>query len=85
MSRKMLIVSAISCLLVATLVVPAMVAPSETDGVTPVLTGVRTGPDGQAIARLVPIQPVPTIWSVPPMRPDGDCEGAGAGGCPIPG
>ncbi len=79
MSRKMLIVSAICCLLVATFVAPVMAAPSETDGVTSVATGVWIGSDGQAIARVVPIQPLP------PIRPDGDCEDGGAGGCPIPG
>ena len=73
MSRTILIVVAVGCLLAATFVAPAMAAPPEIGSVALEPAGDRTGPDGQLAGRLAPIQP------------NGDCEGGGAGGCPIPG
>lgn len=73
MSRKMLIVAAVGCLLVATLVVPAATNQLEADDAVPAPGEVWTLPDGHQAMGLAPIQP------------NGACEGAGAGGCPIPG
>ena len=73
MSRKMLVVVALCCLLVSTFVAPGVAAAPEADDAVPLLAEISVGPDGHPETGLQPIQP------------NGDCEGGGSGGCPVPG
>ena len=91
MSRKVLIVAVVLGLLVATLAAPAMAAPPTADNVVLVqkealasFSGNRSVsplPPGLEAAIFAHIGTADTGSTG--IRPNGDCETGGAGGCPI--
>jgi hypothetical protein len=71
MSRKLIIVAALSILVLATLVAPAAAAPLPTQDVA--LGQMEAGSELGSTPSVLPLG----------IQPNGGCESGGAGGCPV--